>query len=55
MKKLLLGSNFAIFLLFFGIAVLESYRERGWWRVAFWLVIGILFLAVDALRKPELH
>jgi hypothetical protein len=42
----------AIFLLFFGVAVLESFQSRNWIKAAFWLAIGVVFLWADKLRKP---
>ena len=49
--------NFTIFLLFFGIALLDAIRGGQWLRVAFWLVVGALFYVADrrqlANRAPE--
>lgn len=55
MRRMRFGTNFAVFVLFFGIAVLEAFRTRNWLEAAFWLAIGIAFLAADNLRKPQLH
>ena len=44
--------GFTIFLLFFGVAVLESFHTRNWIKAGFWLAIGLVFLAADNLRKP---
>jgi hypothetical protein len=44
--------GFAIFLLFFGVAVLEAFQTRNWIKAAFWLAIGIVFLIADNLRRP---
>lgn len=41
-----------IFLLFFGVSVLESFQTRNWIRAAFWLAIGVVFLLANNLRKP---
>ena len=43
-------SNFAVFLLFFGIALLDALRGGNWLRIAFWLVIGSVFLWMDRRR-----
>lgn len=51
MKKLELGSSFVIFVLFFGVATLEAFQTRNWLKAAFWLVIGIVFLAADNLKR----
>jgi hypothetical protein len=52
MKRIKLGTNFTVFVLFFGIATLEAFQTRNWLKVAFWLVIAIAFLMADNLRKP---
>ena len=53
MKRVRLGANFAVFLLFFGVAALEAFQTRNWIKAAFWLAIGLVFLAADNLRKVE--
>ena len=47
-----LGTNFAVFLLFFGVAALEAFQTRNWLKAAFWLAIGIVFLLADRLKVP---
>ncbi len=44
-------SNFAVFLLFFGIALLDALRGGNWLRIAFWLAIGAVFLWMDRRRS----
>ena len=51
MKKIRLGSNFAVFLLFFGAAALEAFQTLNWTKAALWLAIGIVFLVADNTRK----
>lgn len=51
MKNLKLGTNFAIFILFFGVAVLDAVQTQNWLRVAFWAVIGLVFLWADAKKE----
>lgn len=51
MKNIKLGANFAVFLLFFGVAALEAFQTRNWIKAAFWLAIGVVFLVADNLRK----
>lgn len=55
MRMIKLGPNFAVFLLFFGVAVLETFQSRNWLKAVFWLAIGIVFLIADNIRKPQLH
>lgn len=51
MKGIKLSTNFAVFLLFFGVAALEAFQTRNWIKAAFWVVIGIVFLMSDNLKK----
>jgi hypothetical protein len=50
-------TNLTIFLLFFGIALLDAIRGGHWLRVAFWLAVGALFYVADrrqlANREPK--
>ena len=47
MKRLKLGSNFAVFVLFFGIAALEAFQTQSWLKAIFWLAIAVVFLYAD--------
>lgn len=51
MRRIKLSSNFAVFLLFFGVAALEAFQTANWAKAAFWVAIGIVFLVADNLRK----
>jgi galactitol-specific phosphotransferase system IIC component len=51
MRKYLLGPNVAVFLLFFGIALLDAIRLRDWIRSALWLAVGLVFLWGDTLGR----
>ena len=53
MRKIKLGTNFTVFLLFFGVAALEAFQTRNWLKVIFWVAIGIVFLAADNLRPQK--
>ena len=35
-----------IFLIFFGVSLLDAFSGGHWLRAAFWLVIGVLFWAL---------
>ena len=50
MSRIRFGSNFAIFVLFFGIATLDAIQLHDWVRVSFWAAIGLVVLFSD--RKP---
>lgn len=45
-----LGPNFAVFVLFFGVAAVQAVRTQDWLMVAFWAAIGLVFLWAD-LKK----
>lgn len=49
-KRLRLGTNFAVFVLFFGVATLEAWQSRNWLKAALWLGISIVFLVADNFR-----
>ena len=51
MRGLRLGTNVTVFLLFFGISLLDAFRFHDWLRAAFWCAIGLFFLHADALRR----
>jgi hypothetical protein len=49
-------TNLTIFILFFGIALLDAIRGGYWLRVLFWVAIGAVFFLADrrqlAKRNP---
>ena len=47
MKKLQFGTNFTVFILFFGIATLEAFAIGDWLMTAFWVVVALVFLWAD--------
>ena len=51
MRKIRLGANLTVFLLFFGVSMLEAFQTRNWIKAGFWLAIGIVFLASDNLKQ----
>lgn len=53
MRKIRLGTNFAIFVLFFGLATLEAFQTRNWLKAVLWLAIGIAFLLADNIRRDS--
>jgi hypothetical protein len=52
LQTLKLGTNVTIFLLFFGISLLDAVRSNDWPRALLWLALGVVFLRADAL-KPQ--
>jgi hypothetical protein len=53
MKLLRLPASFTVFLIFFGISLLEAFRTRNWINVAFWIGIAIMFLIADGIRAGK--
>jgi len=51
MKKIRLGTNFTVFLLFFGVGTLEAIQTGNWPKAAFWFAIGLVFLIADNLKR----
>jgi hypothetical protein len=52
-RNMRISSNFTIFVLFFGLSLLEAFQTRNWLRAAFWLAIAIVFLYADRKRQPQ--
>lgn len=48
-----MGTNFTVFLLFFGIAALEAFQTKNWLKALFWLAIGVVFLVADNLKQTR--
>jgi hypothetical protein len=53
MKKIRLGQGFLVFILFFGIALLDALHSFHWLRISFWLAIGLVFVLADNLKNTE--
>ena len=51
MKRINIGTNFTIFLLFFGVSALEAFQTQNWLKAVFWLAIGIVFLVADNRKQ----
>jgi hypothetical protein len=51
MKRIKLSTNFTVFVLFFGVATLETFQTRNWLKAIFWLAIGIVFLVAEILAS----
>jgi hypothetical protein len=52
-KRIKLSTNFAVFLLFFGVATLEAFQSQNWLKAGFWVAIGLVFLVADNLKKAQ--
>ena len=53
MRKLEFGSNFALFILFFGVALLEALRHGNWIAAAAWSAFSLIFLWADQVRSRK--
>ena len=51
MKAIRFGAGFTVFVLFFGIALLEAFQNGQWVRAFLWLLVGAVFLIADNFRK----
>jgi len=47
MNKIKLSTNFAVVVLFFGVALVEAFQTQNWIKTIFWVLIAIVFLAAD--------
>ena len=45
------GTNTTVFLLFFGVALLDALRTGSWLRAAFWIVLGLCFVGADVIGR----
>lgn len=52
MGNLRLGANATVFLIFFGISLLDAIWTRHWVGAFLWLAFGALFLRADS-KKAE--
>lgn len=46
-----LGTNTAIFILFFGVSLLEAFQSHQWLKALLWLAIGLVFLRADIVKS----
>jgi hypothetical protein len=52
--KIRFSANFVVFILFFGVSLLEAFQNAAWLKAAFWLAIGSVFLISDnRIKKPN--
>lgn len=47
-------SGITIFLLFFGVSLLDAFWGGHWIRAGFWIAMGLVFVALDRVRKFRL-
>lgn len=51
MKKLKIGTNFTIFILFFGVALVEAFQKGNWPEALLFSALGVMFLFADEKDK----
>lgn len=51
MKNFILGTNFAVFIIFFGIALIEAFQKQNWLEAVLFAALGILSLRADKQKK----
>ena len=54
MRKLKVGENLTVFILFFGLALIEAMQNGRWLLVVLFLALAAVFLRADNLR-PHQH
>ena len=45
------GPNITIFILFFGIALVEAFQTRNWLLAILFMLLGVMFLRSDNVKK----
>jgi len=53
MNRIRFSTNFTIFILFFGMGLLQAFQKQEWLTGLFWIAIGVVFLSADSAKKPS--
>ena len=53
MHSVRFGTNTAVFLVFFGVAMIDALASGNFLRSAFWLAIGFVFLRADRFKPRD--
>ena len=51
MRDIKAGTNVTIFLVFFGVSLLDAIRFHNWLTASLWFAIGLVFLRADVFRR----
>ena len=54
MRQSVKGTNITVFLLFFGLSMMEAFGSKNWITAALWLAVGVLFLRADLVRRSKI-
>lgn len=46
-----LGTNFAVFVLFFGLALVEAIQSQNWLEAGIFFMLGVIFLLGDSSKS----
>lgn len=46
-----LGTNMTIFILFFGVALVEAFQSQNWLLAGLFFILGLVFLYADNTKK----
>jgi len=53
MNKIRFSTNFTIFIVFFGLGLIEAFQKREWLTGLFWIAIGTLFVVADSVKRTS--
>jgi len=51
MKDFKIGADFAVFILFFGIAMVEAFQNQNWLEALLFVLLGIAFIWAGNRKK----
>lgn len=51
--KLKFGTNFAIFVLFFALALIEAVQSQSWLKVVIFMLLGVISLWADSKEAKK--
>ena len=51
--NLKIGTNFAIFIIFFGIALIESIQKHNWLEALLFAALGVMFFRAEADNQKK--
>ena len=51
MKKIKLGTGFVVFVIFFGLAMIQSARDLDGTQILFWITMAVLFVLADNISS----
>jgi len=53
MRKMNLGKNFGVFVLFFGLALIEAIQTQNWPKAVVFILLGGIFLWADFPKSND--